>query len=350
MPKGEVAIVEGQSKLMDPAGQEFQDMLTAAKTAAVEKLAGKDDTSMVEKDVDDKASSTTAKDETLKPKTVDKEADEQLEPEEVPGDDIGNLKNKVSGLQAELSRVRKKSGSATEEAQSLKERIADMEGQLKVLRENKTTTSLDEKIAQLTDKQVSTNRRMWEDELIDARVEARQAVKDNDPDLVKQANARIAAANDMLERYDLEKDRRADLKVKGKASEEDEKAAVSKDLTALFEEVAQAAPDIFTKDTPIWKAGKAEYDKLPALMKQLGPLGEMVAAAAAIAKHPELVGKKVADKVINNMVDNIERVADKAFNKGGTAPSQGSKPFTTTINNQTDLSNFEAQVRQVKGG
>src|SRR6185369_9772766 len=97
MPKGEVAIVEGQSQLMDPAGQEFQDMLTAAKTAAVEKLAGKDDTSMVEKGADT-VSPTTTKDEKLKPEAVDKDTDEQPDPEEIPGDDIGNLKNKVSGL------------------------------------------------------------------------------------------------------------------------------------------------------------------------------------------------------------------------------------------------------------
>lgn len=346
MPK-ETEIVEGQSKLMDPAGKEFQDMLAAAHTAAVEKLAGKDDTSMVEgKGVKDESVSPAdkAKDEKVTPDEVDKEA------EEVPGDDIGNLKNKVSGLQAELTRVRKQKSGSAEEAQELKERIADMEGQMKVLRENKTNLTLDEKLAKLTDKQVTSNRRMWEDELIDARVEARQAAKDGDNDGVKQANSRIAGANEMLEKYDTLKESRADERAKGRSSEDDVKDGVAKDLDLLFKEVAEAAPDIFTKDTPIWKAGQAEYKKLPTLMKQLGPMGELVAAASAIAKHPELVGKKVAAKVIDQMVENIEKVADKAFNKGGTAPTQGTTPFTTTINNPTDLQTFEEQVRKVKGG
>ncbi len=353
MPKGSesVEIVEGSTKLMDPAGEEFQKMLTAAKTAAVDKLASKDDTSMVEGDpskgVKETPSVSPAEDKDEEDKDT---KDEPEDLKEIPGDDIGNLKNKVSGLQAELTRVRKQKSGSAEEAQELKERIADMEGQLKVLRESKREVTLEDKLAKLTDKQVISNRRMWEDELIDARVEARQAAKDSDVDSVRQANERIANANLMLEKYDEEKDRRASAKVTGKTDQDKEKEGIANELSSLFEDISKAAPDIFKKDTPIWKAGQEEYTKLPSLMRQLGPLGELVAAASAIAKHPELVGKKVADKVIDKMVKNIEDVADKAFNKGGTAPSAGTVPYTTTINTQADLQSFEAQVRAIKGG
>ncbi len=343
MPKDTLDVTGGQTALMDPAGKEFQDMLLAAKTAAVTKLEVKDDTSMVEKDVVEPASSaeTTEKDDDLTP--PDKEADE-------PGDDIGNLKSQVSGLKAELTKVRKQKASGSDEANELKERLANLEGQLSVLKANKSTSTLEDKIAQLGDDQLATNKGMWEDERVDARVSARLAEKENDTEGIQRANQRILDANHTLKLYEADEKRRDTVRSKGQSSQDEEKAGIAKDLDLLFTEVGTACPDLFVKDTPIWKAGQEEYSKLPKLMKQLGPLGELVAAATAVAKHPELVGKRVADTAVNTLVNNIEKAADKAFHKGGSAPTIGAKPFTTVINNRADLVSFEDQVRKVKSG
>lgn len=344
MSEKDAAIVEG-GPLMDPSSKQFQEMLTKSQEAAVAKLAVKPDTSMVEdgKDVKEKPASSAESTEEEEPKDDDTK-DESDEDE--PGDDIGNLKHKVSGLQAELTRIRKQKSDSSAEATSLKERIADMEGQLKVLRENKTTSTIEEKLAKLSDDQVRENRIAWDDELSDARVAARLAAKDGDDQGVREANERITNARKMLNVYDTEKDRRVEVKATQKHSQDDETTVLTKEMDDLFTSVSEAVPDINVKDSAIWKAGKAEYDRLPTLMKRLGALGELVAVATAMAKNPALIGKKTTEK----LVADIEKAADKAFQKGGTAPSSGTAPKPTTINSRDDLNAFEEQVRKVKGG
>jgi predicted nucleic acid-binding Zn-ribbon protein len=265
--------------------------------------------------------------------------------DEEPGDDVGNLKEQVTGLKAELAKVRKQKSDSTDEASSLKERIANMEGQLKVLADGKTSATIEGKLAQLTDSEVTRNRVAWEDERTDARVEARLAAKDNDHVALQEANTRIAAADKMLNLYETEKDHRAERKVTSKQAEFDDRKEVESNLDNLFSSVYSEVPEMMNKDSEIWKAGLKEYQALPALMKRLGPLGELVAISSAIAKHPELVGKKVTQKV----VANIEAAADKAFQKGGTAPTSTFKPVTT-INSREDHQAFEAQVAAIKGG
>ena len=346
-------IKEG-GQLMDPAGKEFQDMLAAAQTAAVEKLAIKPDTSPAldgqagqpkdEKDAKDKSvSSTESKDE-----PDDKEKADKLEEE--PGDDIGNLKHKVAGLQAELTRVRKQKTGSADEVASLRERIADTEGQLKVLREGSSKATVADKLAKLTDDQVSENKIAWEDELTDARVTARLAEKENDVEQVREANSRISAARKALGLYSAEEKRRVSADAKGKSSVEEERPALSAEVENLFTDLNKVAPDLQDKESDLWKAAQKEYAALPKLMKALGPMGELIAASAAIAKNPKLIGKKVISGETSKVLDAIESAADKSFNKGGAAPKAGQFTPITTINSQADLISFEEQVRKVKGG
>jgi len=340
MPK-DVEIVEGGS-LMDPAGKPFQDMLASAQMAAVEKLTVTPDTSMVEekdekKDEQKEASSATD--------TRDKEETDV----DVPGDDIGNLKHQVSGLKAELARIRNQRTGSSEEVVTLKERLANAEGQLKVLNKTGTTDVLAEKLAQLTDDQVADNRISWEDELADARAVIRQAERDGDQPLVKEMNQRIVNARSMLKAYDTEKSRRITVQSTKSTSEADEQKGLVSDTEKLFAEAYAAVPELKDKDSAIWKAGQKEYSALPHLMKKLGPLGELIATAQAIAKNPHLIGKKVISDATGKVLDNIEKAADKAFHKGGTAPS-GAVTLKTSVNSREDLSAFEEQVRRVKSG
>lgn len=322
----------GQAGLMDPAGKDFQAMLETAKSAAIAKLEVKEDTSMIE-------------DPLVKPA----EPKDPLEPhdklDEEPGDDVGNLKEQITGLKAELTKVRKQKSGSTEEVLSLKERLANMEGQLQAIHTAKTSGTVEEKLSKLSTDQVADNRIAWEDEQADARVAGRLAERDQDQAGVREANERIANARKMLKLYDTEKDRRVKADANNERLNLDDTKAVSTDLDKLFSEVYTQVPEMAVEGSDIWKAGKAEYDALPSLMKRLGPLGELVAAASAIAKHPELVSKKVTNKLVNA----IDAAADKAFSKGGAAPTGSFKPVTT-INSQADVASFEAQVRAVKGG
>jgi hypothetical protein len=343
MADKDVSIVESTVPLMDPAGETFQAMLKQSQEAAVAKLAKTPDTSMTEAEPDKPDKPEAAK------KEVDEPDEDEPDKEEIPGDDIGNLKRKVSGLQAELTRTRKQKSGSAEEVALLRERMADTEGQLKVLRENKTTSTIEDKLSKLTDDQLADNKIAWEDEHVDARLVARLAEKENDPTAIKEANARIAAARQALKLYENEGKRRDKAEAASGANAKDEQAGMATEIETLFTDLYTAAPDLQDKTSTIWKAGQKEYSALPRLTKALGPLGELIAVATAIAKNPQLIGKKVISAETGKVLEAIEKGADKAFQKGGAAPSVSFKPVTS-INSQADLSSFEEQVRNIKRG
>ena len=320
----EVEIVEG-GQLMDPSSDAFNTMLVQAQTRAEESLTVKEDTTTVEE--------TDVKQET------------GSSPESTEAEEPEDLKAKLAGLQAELARVRKQKSGGEGEAASLKEALANLEGQVKVLRESKTTSTLQEKVAALSDEQVQDNEILWQDELTDARVLARMAERDNDPDAVAKANARIDIARKMQKLYDTEKSLRSVARTESIKAQGAYKDTLSKEVDTLFNDTFKAIPELKDTESEIWKAGQVEYKLYPTLMKQLGPLGEMMAVAAAVAKNPTLVSKKSAAKLLANLED----VADKTFQKGGTAPKMSmSKPVS--VNSQKDLSDFEAQVAAIKLG
>lgn len=320
----DVEIIEG-GQLMDPSGEAFNTMLAQAQTRSEEALAVKEDTTTVEE--------TGVKTTPGSPP----EPDPIVEPED--------LKAKLAGLQAELARVRKQKSGGEGEAASLKEALANLEGQVKVLRESKTTATLEERVAALSDEQVQDNEILWRDELTDARVLARMAERDNDPDGVAKANARIDTARKMQKLYDTVQRTRSVTQAETVKAQGEYKNVLSTEVDTLFNTTYASIPELKDTESEIWKAGQVEYKLYPTLMKQLGPLGEMIAVASAVAKNPQLVSKKSAAKLLAD----IEDVADKTFQKGGTAPRMAlSKP--TVVNSQKDLSDFEAQVAAIKLG
>jgi archaellum component FlaC len=338
MPKG-VEVVEG-GPLMNPASPEFQQMLLDAQTHAADKAVGDKKEEKAESKADEKG-----EDEGVSP-TPEAEDKEEVASDD---DDLATLKHKLSGVQAELTRVRKQKQGSAEEAQTLKERIATIEGAMQVLKEQKTETTqtaAEKKIHALPDDTLRKNRIAWDDERADARVSARLAEKEGDAEGVKEANARLDVASKMLDLYEAEKDSRTEEKANRKAKDTDTKATLATELDTLFAEVSKAAPEMTDKTSELWKAGQAEFLKLPTLMQNLGPLGELIATAAAIAKNPNLIGKKATAKLVND----IEAAADKAFQKGGSAPSKGTVTAPTVIKNQQDVSDFEAKVAKVLQG
>ena len=324
----EVEIVEG-GQLMDPSSDAFNAMLAQAQTRSEEALTVKEDTTTTEevtdvKEPDEESSSTS-------PPVI----------EETPE----TLKAKLAGLQAELTRVRKQKSGGEGETNTLRETLANLEGQVKVLREQKTATTLQDKVAALSDEQVQENETLWQDELMDARVLVRMAERDNDPEGITKANARIDIAKKMQKLYNQEQSSRLALRSEQTKAQGELKSTLATEVDTLFKNTYESIPELKDPESEIWKAGQAEFKRYPALMKQLGPLGEMMAVASAVARNPGLVSKKAAAKLLGNLED----VADKTFLKGGTAPRVSvTKP--TSVNSQKDLSDFEAQVAAIKLG
>lgn len=322
-------------QLMDPAGEAFQTMLQAAKEKGESSLAVKPDTSAVEsgKGVTKESPSSDTPNET-------KEASDD------ESDDLATLKNSIRGLKAELSRVRGQRSTSESEASELKERLARMEGRLEEIKGSQQNVSAQESIKRLNDEKLLDMDTAYEDELADARAVARLAERDNDQEGIAKANQRITHARQMRTLIKADLARRSEEKVSTRNNAAEEEASLAGELETLFTDMYKTAPELADRNSELWKAGQAEYKKLPNLTKKLGPLGELIATAAAIAKNPQLLSKKATEKVL----DDIEKITDKAFQKGGTAPKAGSKSSNFTLNNAADVADFEAQVRAVKMG
>lgn len=323
-------------QLMDPNGEAFQAMLQAAKEKGEANLSVKPDTSMVEEE-------TGVKKESPSPdsKVDDKKAETDDEP-----DDIDALKNSIRGLKAELSRVRGQRTSSESEASELKERLARMEGRLEEIKGTQQSTSAQDSLKRLNDEKLLDMDTAYEDELADARAVARLAERDGDTDGIAKANQRISQARQMRTLIKAEVARRTEEKATTRKSASEEETALSGELENLFTDMYKVAPELADKDSELWKAGQAEYRKLPTLTKKLGPLGELIATAAAIAKNPNLLSKKATEKILND----IEQVAEKSFQKGGTAPKAGVRTGPISINNSKDVADFEEMVRNIKTG
>lgn len=322
-------------ELMDPNGEAFQAMLATAKSNAEASLSIKPDTSATESEKGVTKESPSSEDTTDEKPTTD---DDTLDP--------AALKNSIRGLKAELSRVRNQRSSSESEASDLKERLARMEGRLEELKGSQQSTSAQDSIKRLNEEKLLDMDTAYEDELADARAVARLAERDGDTEGVAKANQRIMQARQMRTLIKAEVNRRAEEKANSRKTASEEETSLSSELETLFADVYQAAPELTDKNSEIWKAGQAEYKKLPTLTKKLGPLGDLIATAAAIAKNPGLVSKKVTEKVLND----IEQVAEKAFQKGGTAPKVGVRSGPISINNAKDVADFEDMVRNVKTG
>lgn len=326
--------IDGGS-LMDPAGEAFQTMLQAAKEKGEASLSIKPDVTPgdTEKGVIKESPSSEKPDDT---KDI---ADENTE-------DLGALKNSIRGLKAELSRVRSQRTTSESEASDLKERLARMEGRLEEIKGSQQNVSAQESIKRLNDEKLLEMDTAYEDELADARAVARLAERDNDQEGVAKANQRIAHARQMRTLIKADLARRSEEKVTTRNSAAEEESTLSNELETLFTDMYKTAPELADKNSELWKAGQAEYKKLPALTKKLGPLGELIATAAAIAKNPHLMSKRATEKVL----DDIERVADKSFHRGGAAPKVGTGTGPVKLDTRADVLSFEEQVRRVKMG
>lgn len=323
-----MAEIKSEATVTDVQGEAFQTMLKEAEANAKANLKP-----------DDKVDTPTDKVDDTEGK-VDK-PDEDLE------GDVETLKGKVKGLKAELTKVRQQRSHSTDEAQALRDRVSKLEGHIEALETHKVSETFEGQLKKLTDEQLIENQTSWEDERDDARAQARLAQRDGDQAQATEANQRIVKANYAINGYKKENARRL-KELREKPDPNVELNQAKGELESLFTDAYTALPELKDRDSAIWKAGKKEFDSRPALMKQLGPLGELVAVITALAKQPNLV-PSVGKQVREELTDKIDKAAGKAFLKPGSSPQSGTKTDFTP-NTKQEVLDFEAHVRKVKAG
>lgn len=305
-------------------GEQFDAMLAAAKS-------GKAETDVKEPEP---ASSADAKEPDPDDKPQSKE----------------DYEARIKGLQAELGR---RKGNA-ERVEQLEQELAYLKGQLDTLTKTKATESVQEKLTaalqKLTDEDLISKQTDWEEELSSLRAKYDRAEELGNSDTMEHLAQKIAYAKQLIKAMRVEGSTRSERRHSEQEAIANAGQVLESELGTMFEVVTENHPDFKDPESELWKAGEEEYNAYPLLMERLGPAAQVVAAAMAIVKRPELVGAKTSTSVRKDVIANIDKGLTKALHKGGAnAPSTG-RATNYNIDSSEGLAAFEAMVTRIKGG
>lgn len=256
-------------------------------------------------------------------------------------DPVKALEAQVEGLKAELSRRRGNS----ERVEVLEQQLEELRIQAKKGAENDAYAW----VMKLDDDDLVSKQTDWEDELADARARYGRAEEAGDEKSLERHGQRILVAKKTLAAFRKEGLARVTRRQKEAVDTENEVNSIQEEITSMHSAVTEAYPDLLKQDTPLWKAGDQEFRSHPALMKRLGPLGEVVAAAMAIVKNPTLVQAKGVAAGRKTVIDGLEKAVKSQLSTGASAPRVNAAP-EINIDSQEGLARFEAMIAKLKGG
>ena len=263
-----------------------------------------------------------------------------------------SLKAQIRGLKAELTR---RSGNA-DKVEELENQLNQLQGELKAVSARPAPATqpdgLLEAIQKLDDKGVISKTVDWQDELAAARVKYDRAEETGDQTKLEQASQRIQHAKRVISALTEEGQTRAERKTQQAEEFKTESALINEELVEMYEVVNESFPDFQDTKSELWQAGNDEFLNHPTLMKRMGPSGEIVAAALAVIRNPELVkGTKGTAAARRDVISKLDRGISKALNAGASSPSTGrSVDYGAMTGGGENLAQFNAMVDKIKGG
>jgi hypothetical protein len=298
-------------------------------------LSGEQSEKKVEAKVEKKADVKPAPTSSVEATTKEEEEDETDEVDPVA------LKAQVKGLQAELARRR---GNA--------DRVDALEHEITALK-TKATQPTNEYmwVQKLDDEGLASKSVDWDDELADARAKYGRAEDAGDEKAMERQGQRILTAKKTQAAFRRELMDRTKREHEQAQSLHDETQSIQAEITDMHEAVADLLPDLMMKDSEVWKAGNEEYINHPALMKQLGPLGEVVAAAMAVVRNPALVENKTTPAARRDVLSSLEKTIKKSLSTGAASPTRTRmSDVASSVDSGDGLSKFNALIDRIKGG
>lgn len=283
-------------------------------------------------------------------KTGETDTKEPPSPGEAEDEDPKELHAKLEAMTKELSRVRKVKSESSAEVQELREQLANIQGQLEVM--SKVTSSDesgDNRLAKYTDEQLLQGQTEWEDELSTYRDEVRRARTENDDAAFTKAQKAMGVAKSTLisiRKELLERSKRVGAE---QAKAQTEASELVQEVAGLYENVYKAFPDLKDKTSELWLAGNEVFNRHPKLMKQLGPMAELVATSIALTEHPKFAPSGDTKKVKEarkELLSEINAHAEKSLIKGQGTPNKKTVPdFGAMPKNE-----FEGLIHKLKNG
>lgn len=268
---------------------------------------------------------------------TEKESDEKEDPSKEEDKDESEPAS-VKALRKELKRVRAANREKDEKLESLEAKV----NQLAEKSDTKELSEKDRQVVKLTKmsdpdfKRVSNE---WRDELVDATAKLHVAQARGDAEAEESAKQRVARAKVAQDLLDEAKEKRAEVTVRSKEKEDEERGHIEESLAAIQDDFLKTLPALKDHESDAFKAGEREYNRHRALMSKMGPMGQMLAVALAIIRNPKLVGRD-AVAARKELINNVEEAASKALEtgvKGGTKgkgiqmPEPGTQSFEDFI-------------------
>lgn len=256
----------------------------------------------------------------------EKGVDETVSPTESETEDPKELQTKLSALTKELNRVRKSKSESSAEVQEVRVQLADLQGQLKAMSSSKSTEeSVDNRLAKYTDEQLLRGQTEWEDAVYDEREAMRRARSDNDDAAFNRANRDAAVAKSTLNSIRKELLERTKRVGSQEVKAQTEAQELVQEISTLYESAYETLPDLNDKDSELFKAGNKVFNRHPKLMKQLGPLAELVATVVALSENPKLIPNNETGKAKDarkELLSEINAQAEKSLIKGKGSPNK----------------------------
>lgn len=277
----------------------------------------------------------------------DLETGDDKEPPSPGGDEDedheGGLKAQIAGLTKELTRVRRDRTSSTREVDTLRERLAQVQGMLEGLTQGQRQ---DNTLGKFSDDDLIQGQSEWEDALSEARETGRHARTTNDGVLAQKAEQTASTAKRTLQAIRkelLERTRKVGAEQVRAQSESNE---IMADVRALYNTAHENYPDLVDKDSALWQAGKDEYDTHAKLMGALGPLGELVAVSMAVAKDPSLIKGREKQAARKELLQELDNKTEKTlFKQAGKAHVKSAPDFSKLAPNE-----FNMMIEKLKLG
>lgn len=268
---------------------------------------------------------------------TEKESDEKEDPSKEEDKDESEPSS-VKALRKELKRVRAANREKDEKLESLEAKV----NQLAEKSDTKELSEKDRQVVKLTKMSDTDFKRVsneWRDELVDATAKLHVAQARGDAEAEESAKQRVARAKVAQDLLDEAKEKRAEVTVRSKEKEDEERGHIEESLAAIQDDFLKTLPALKDHESEAFKAGEREYNRHKALMQKMGPMGQMLAVALAIIRNPKLVGRD-AVAARKELINNVEEAASKALEtgvKGGTKgkgiqmPEPGTQSFEDFI-------------------
>lgn len=258
--------------------------------------------------------------------------------------DEEDIPAQIAGLTKELARVRKDRNSSAQEVQTLRERLAQVQGTLEGLSKSQPPT--DQPLVKFSDDDLVQGQGEWEDALLEARDAARQARRDGDNATATRAEQAVSVARRTLQAIRKELLGRAKQTGADQARAQSDNSRVEAEIRDLYTAANQNFPELADKESDLWQAGKEEYDAHSRMMQALGPLGELVAVSMAVAKNPALVRGAKKGETRRELLSELDTKVEKALYKG---TSKG-KPKSAPDFSRMSASEFDGMIEKMKLG